>query len=252
MRSGRVAAALKARGHIVKSLMRSVLGRWLRPSTKGARGPIDGFMDSLVQTFENCRNGLSDEAIATGPDAVAAYFTAIYRKETPRLREAVHQHVPLESADSLWSEIDGLVGTVVVPGYSRLATKFTPRERNDFYFADRLHGLERMLWGAAGILIGVFVIWAPFIPVWSKEWILPFMIAGLLFPELRRYLALRDYEARLNLLVERADREVARLDYAYLLSPGHALARKGDHVPPRESPVILETPTARRSRSKGN
>lgn len=232
--------------------MRSVAGRWLRPSAKGARGPIDGFMDSLVQTFENCRNGLSDEAVTMGPDAVAAYFNAIYQKETPRLREAVRQHVPLESADSLWSEIDGLVGTVVVPGYSRLATKFTPRERNDFYIADRLHGLERMLWGAAGILIGGFVIWAPFIPIWSKEWILPFMIAGLLFPELRRYLALRDYEARLNLLVERADREVARLDYAYLLSPGHAQAHEGDHVRPRENPENIKSSTAPRGRSKGN
>jgi hypothetical protein len=189
-------------------------------------------MDSLVQTFENCRHGLPDEAVAGGTDAVAAYFSSIYEKESPRLREAVQQFVPASSADGLWREIDGLVRTVVIPAYSRLATKYTPRERNDFHFADRLHGLERVAWGAAGMLLGVFVIWAPFVPLWSKEWILPFMIAGLLFPELRRFLAVRDYEGRLNTLVERADREVARLDYAYLLSPGPEPAAEGGRVRP--------------------
>jgi hypothetical protein len=204
-----------------------------------ARGPLGGFMDSLVQTFENCRTGLPDEAIAEGSDAVHAFFAAIYEKESPRLRDTLRQFVAPESAGSLWEEIDELVRTVVVPGYTRLAAKFTPRERNDFYLVDRLHGLERLMWAGVAIVLGVLVIRAPFIPLWSKEWLLPFMIGGLLFPEVRRFLAVREYEARLNQLVDRADREVARLDYSYLLSPdqGRERSRKPEEAPSARTPA---------------
>ena len=64
--------------------------------------------------------------------------------------------------------------------------------------------------------IGLFVVWAPFIPLWSKEWVLPFTVGGLVFPELRRWLSMRQYEGELNQLVGRADREIARVDLAYL------------------------------------
>jgi hypothetical protein len=62
------------------------------------------------------------------------------------------------------------------------------------------------------------VIWAPFIPIWEKEWIIPFMLAGLFFPNIRKYLSLRKYERELNQLVARADRELGRIDIAYLES----------------------------------
>ena len=64
--------------------------------------------------------------------------------------------------------------------------------------------------------IGFFVVWAPFIPLWSKEWVLPFTVGGLVFPELRRWFSFRQYEGELNQLVGRADREIARVDLAYL------------------------------------
>ena len=106
---------------------------------------------------------------------------------------------------------------VVVPGWVRLASRFTSRERNGFYgLAEPLHGVERALWAVLGMGIGLFVVWAPFIPLWSKEWVLPFTVGGLVFPELRRWLSLRQYEGELNQLVGRADREIARVDLAYL------------------------------------
>jgi hypothetical protein len=48
------------------------------------------------------------------------------------------------------------------------------------------------------------------------------MAVGLVFPNLRTWLALRRYERDLNKLVARADREVSRLDVAYLLNPERA------------------------------
>lgn len=53
--------------------MSSLLGRAvraIRPAASGGPGPLDSFVDSLVQKLENCRVGLSDEALAGGPSDV--------------------------------------------------------------------------------------------------------------------------------------------------------------------------------------
>ena len=113
--------------------------------------------------------------------------------------------------------MDDLVRKVVLPGWVRLASRFTPRERNGFYaLADSLHGVERAGWAVLGMVLGFLVVWAPFIPLWSKEWVLPFTVGGLVFPELRRWFSFRRYEGELNELVSRSDREIARVDLAYL------------------------------------
>jgi hypothetical protein len=72
------------------------------------------------------------------------------------------------------------------------------------------------------MILGYFAIWAPFIPIWEKEWVLPFVIFGFLFPNIRRYWQFRRYERELNQLVARADREMSRIDIHYLTS-GEAL-----------------------------
>jgi hypothetical protein len=113
--------------------------------------------------------------------------------------------------------VDERVRKVVVPAYARLAAPLTVRERNDFYLAPAgLHGLERLASAAAGMLLGGFIVWAPFIPIWSKELILVAGVGGLVFPELRRLLALRRYQAELNKMVSRADADVARLELALM------------------------------------
>jgi hypothetical protein len=107
----------------------------------------------------------------------------------------------------------------VIPAYAQEAFRFINRERNDFYMTrEGLHGLERAGWCVAGIVVGSFVVWAPFIPLWSKEWILPFALGGLFFPDLRRYWSNRRYEEKLNTIVDRTEDELARIDMAYLLS----------------------------------
>lgn len=184
--------------------------------------PLGRFVDSLVQTFEDCRHGLSDEEVKRGPEAVEKFFVDLYEKETERLTTTIktqEPHLSEEAQQAYQREVDGLIRKVIIPGYVRLARGFTPRERNDFYLSEhRMHALERVGFTFAGILIGALVIWAPFIPIWEKEWIIPFMLAGLFFPNIRKYLALRKYERELNQLVARADRELGRIDVAYLES----------------------------------
>ena len=203
--------------------MSSLLGRAfpaLRPVAVRVPGPLDGFVDSLVQKLENCRPGLTDELLAKGPAEVDAWAESLYAEEVPRLKDAIRTeepHLTREAREELFRKVDELVRKVVLPGWVRLASRFTPRERNGFYgLAEPLHGVERALWAFLGMGIGFLVVWAPFIPLWSKEWVLPFTVGGLVFPELRRWFSFRTYERELNEVVSRADREIARIDLAYL------------------------------------
>lgn len=179
------------------------------------------FVDKLIQTFEDCRGGLSDETIAQGEKAVEAFFLDLYEKEEGRLDETIRDQPLLEAPARarLRAEVDGRIRKVIIPAYVRIALKFTPRERNDFFLTpDRMHALERVGLGLAGIVLGALAIAAPFIPIWEKWWVGLFMLAGLAFPELRKLFALRRYENELNGLVGRADRDFARIDVAYLTS----------------------------------
>ncbi|MEO6325893.1 MAG: hypothetical protein ABIT01_15000 [Thermoanaerobaculia bacterium] len=191
---------------------------------------LDGFFDSLVQSFENCRGGLKDEAIKTGPDEPARFFADLYEKEVPRLLDVIRlqePHLSPEARQEYFRTVDDLIRKVVLPAYLRLTLHFTPRERNEFYlFPEPYHWLERAGWAVVGIVLGAAAIAAPFIPLWEKSWILPFLVGGFFVPDVRRLLALRKYETELNRLVSRADREVLRIDTAYLTS-GEPLHERG-------------------------
>jgi hypothetical protein len=140
-------------------------------ATKGRM--LGGFVDSLVQMFENCRPGLTDQILREGHEGVERFFVELYEKERPRLAETVQQqerHLSAEDRRELVERINERIRKVVIPAYVRLAGRFTPRERNDFYLApEPLHGLERLGWTVAGMGIGAFVVWAPFIPLWQNE-----------------------------------------------------------------------------------
>ena len=163
--------------------------RRLMSSAGEPAGTLGGFVDALLQTFENCRAGLSDAQAEAGGEEVERFFTQLYERETGRLREATDLHeaqLPAEARKHLLEEVDARVRSVVIPAYARLAAPLTVRERNDFYvLPGPLHLPERLAWSMAGVLLGAFVVWAPFIPIWSKELVLVLGVGGLLFPELR-------------------------------------------------------------------
>jgi hypothetical protein len=185
------------------------------------------FADGLLQTFEDRRPGLSDSTIAHGPVAVERFFLEIYKEERTRLDECIklqEPHLADETREKFQREIDTLIRTVLIPAYVRNALTFTTKERNDFYLTkENLHLLERGGWALGGMVLGYLAIWAPFIPIWEKEWVLPFVIFGFLFPNIRRYWQFRRYERELNQLVARTDREISRIDIHYLTS-GEAMA----------------------------
>lgn len=196
---------------------------------------LGGFVNSLLQAFENCRAGLSDEVLRAGGGRIEAYFAELYDQERPRLLETIRQqeqHLDADARQDLFERVDERIRKVVIPAYARLASRFTRRERNDFYLVpDGLHGLERLGWSVAGMGIGAFVVWAPFIPLWEKEWVLPFALAGLVFPNIRRFMAVRRFQGELNALVTRTDNEIWRLDLAYL-TDGIVAKTAEDEAPP--------------------
>jgi hypothetical protein len=145
---------------------------------------LGGFVDSLLQTFENCRPGLTDATVQERSDApVEAYFAALYEKERPRLHElvALEHGEPSEAARrDLVDKIDSRIRGVLVPAYARLARRLSVRERNDFYLTHGAwHGVERIGFGVAGMLAGAFAVWVPFIPLVAKEWVAIFALGGL-------------------------------------------------------------------------
>jgi hypothetical protein len=201
---------------------------------------LGGFVDSLVQTFENCRAGLDDTQLRAGGGSVEAFFVRLYEQERPRLRDTIlHQETHLSPArrQELLDRVDDLVRRVVIPAYIRLAAPFSLRERNDFYLVPwSAHVVERVAWAVAGMALGGFIVWAPFIPLWSKEWVLVFAVGGLVVPDLRRVLALRRYQGQLNRLVTDTDAEIWRTDLAYMTIEAEDPAREA-------SPAASETPS---------
>ncbi len=222
--------------------MRTSLARVVETLSRARRGPaaLDGFVDGVLQKFENCRAGLDDGALARGDGD--AFFRPLYDAERDHLKDAIRleqPHLGEAGRDAMFAQIDGLVRGVTLPSYVRIALRFTARERNGFYLLrEPLHGLERAGWALAGAIVGGFVVWAPFIPLWSKEWVLPFFLAGLVLPELRRWWEIRRYERELNRIVTQTDAEIQRLDLGYLLrdaapapppSPAEKQAAGGSH-----------------------
>jgi hypothetical protein len=197
--------------------------------------------DRLLQGFEDRRAGLPEPLSEKGAER---FFNAYLEEQLPQMREGLAlqtEGLAPEAREALTRETESLARAVLLPAYVRLATRFTGRERNDFYLApERLHGLERLGWSVGGMLVGAFVVWAPFIPLWSKEWVLPFALLGLVFPDLRRWWAARRYERELNALVLAADREASRLTL------GHFMTASVSPEPLSDSPSKDSSPTRSR------
>ena len=206
----------------VTTPIRGVLRGLLRDrSVVGTSG--GGFFDSLLQTFENCRPGLGDGVLGDSAAGGEKYFLELYEKQLPRLREEIRArdfHLSSAMQAEIERDADALARQVVIPAYVRVATRFTRRERNDFFIApEPFHALERVCWGLGGVLLGVFVVWAPFLPLWEKEWVFPFLMLGLIFPTLRHFFAVRSYSREINQIVSRVDRELSRIEEAAMMQP---------------------------------
>src|SRR5262245_49065927 len=119
---------------------------------------LGGFVDSMLQGFENRRAGLAGGSADDDGRAATEFFGGVYADEAARLREAVAlpgSGLTEEAQSALERQADELMRNAVVPAYARLAAPFTRAERNDFYLVSRAwHGAERAGWAVGGIVLG--------------------------------------------------------------------------------------------------
>lgn len=116
---------------------------------------------------------------ATGEEATEA---ALRDRAALRLGELYREFRVEETEadlaeDSQFAIYKREVDQVLIPRYSRLA-----QQQNQLEQAPRRAGqgrdlYNRLSWALGFFLIGVFVVWAPFIPIWEK-WI-PFAFAAV-------------------------------------------------------------------------
>jgi hypothetical protein len=184
---------------------------------------LDGFVASILQSFENCRAGLSDEAAREGGSRAEAFFRDLYERERERLgpAAAAQAHLAPAARAELQARVDALARNVLLPAYTRLACAHTVGERKGFYAAPpSLRELERLGFALLGLVLGALAVYAPFIPVASPLWMIASTVGGFAFPNIRGALARRRYREAIAGLQADADREILRLDADLSLRPG--------------------------------
>ena len=184
----------------------------------GPRGAARGIAADVVKAWEARREGLADDALE--PGAAERYFAGVLIDDKERLRSAARRlepHLSEPRREALCKDVDAFMAGTLLPAYARLAIAFTARERNDAQVAHAAHGLERMAYGALGLVVGGLLVWAPFVPLWAKRWIWAAGLVGLVVPDLRRLVARQRYRRALAALVVHSERALGRMRTA---SPG--------------------------------
>jgi len=66
--------------------MNEIIGKIVNLMVRGvprSGGELDGFVDSLLQKFEDCRHGLSDDSVLDGGETAEAFFVKLYEGALP-------------------------------------------------------------------------------------------------------------------------------------------------------------------------
>ena len=114
-----------------------------------------------------------------------------------------------------WEELQKEVEEVVLPQYLAAARGVTEMERNNFDIWRGGDLAARFTFALIGLIIGSIIIALPFIPIFEDMFAIALMVAGFLYPDLKRFLFERRYKKVLNRIVSDSARyqENARLHY---------------------------------------
>ena len=92
------------------------------------------------------------------------------------------------------------------------ARQFTADERRHFGIWRGGDVIARLSFLAVGGLVGAFIVWAPFIPIWEKWLPIPLAIAAWYLPDLQASWHRRRYARRLGEIVLSLETAQAQLD----------------------------------------
>lgn len=158
----------------------------------------------LLNDLERVRLGFPEDA---SPAEVQAAVTERLEQRLPELcRERFEGEPEAETAARL-TLFRRELEQILVPRYAALAHRENLAERHKPRPWTGADGLNRASYGILFFLIGIFVVWAPFIPLWEK-WI-PFALGALAtliapaLPDLSRFGRRRRFRyAMLKLLID--------------------------------------------------
>lgn len=195
-----------------------------------AESELGSLARDLLADLERLRPGLpdtgsADELLEALRPRAAVRLEELYRDHFAAAEEALSGGDAKADTDTgrlalYRREIDQLL----LPRYAVLAQRQNRSERAP---ATPMRGADlfnRAAYALIFLLIGLFVVWAPFIPIWDK-WI-PFVLGGLAatfapaLPDLHRRLLLRRHQIQVLTLVIDLDQAGQALPESSAVAPG--------------------------------
>jgi hypothetical protein len=104
-------------------------------------------------------------------------------------------------AQAYWTALDKEVMETMLPQYIDAAEEMNELERTNFGVWRRGDPLARFVFALAGLAIGGIIIELPFIPIFEVMFAFALGIAGLAYPEIKRFTHERRHFKTLNRLV---------------------------------------------------
>ena len=180
----------------------------------------------LIAAAERCRPGL-------GPwnDSVREQLRGIFETELAELRSRF-----LEMFDDLayWQRVESAQLSITFPRYAALAEKQTGLEQRDFGLWRGGDLLARGTYAAAGLLLGIFMVKATFIPI-PQTWdffALVMALCGPFIPDVQVWLHQRRFRRGVRSILEHMKQAQAQLQLYPPLETG--LSEVEDSIRPHD------------------
>jgi VIT1/CCC1 family predicted Fe2+/Mn2+ transporter len=159
----------------------------------------------VLQECEHRRRGFEEETFDHDVRACAA----------EKMAEIKAAYDEFGGSAPYWEALDKEVEEVVVPQYLACARAETELERNDFYIWRGGDLAARFVFALIGLFIGSIIIALPFVPIFEDMFAIALMVAGFIYPDLKRFMFERRYMKVLNRIVSDSARyqDNAKLHY---------------------------------------
>lgn len=162
----------------------------------------------VLQECEHRRRGFDEADFEREVRACAA----------EKLAEVKATYDEFGGSEPYWEELQREVEEVVLPQYVTAASHVTELERNNFEIWRGGDLAARFIFAMIGLLIGSIIVRMPLFPIAEDMFAIALMVAGFLYPDLKRFMFQRRYMKVLNRLVADSARYQANGKLHYMTS----------------------------------
>jgi hypothetical protein len=184
----------------------------------------------LLEQFELRRPGIKDWT----PQLEAS----LREQAEAELVQMERQLRELEIDDpQYWQRVRRVVDDILLPRYAKTATDEIALAKRDYGIWRGGDLVARATFALAGFLLGVIVVWTPYIPIYEKWFPALLLVAGPVFPDVAMWWYRRRYRKRLEELVRDLAKASETLDtYRPLSELTHSLEMRGELAEPPPVP----------------